>query len=285
MDAERRVLVVGGDSTIGLAIAARLLADGINVVRTSRRAATGSMHLDLTDVPRNWTPPPSTHAAVLCAAITSNQECRGRPDYCRRVNVEATITLGRRMLDAGARVLFLSTNMVFDGSIPFTPATSSPSPRTAYGRLKAEAEEGLLALNGDVTIVRLTKVVPPSFGLFQKWRNMLRNGEPIEPLVDYLMAPLTLDFAAATIAKATYEPTGRILQLSASADISYADAARQLAEHWNAPSNLVRSRCVAETDLEVEHNPPHTTLDGSSLQRTLNIQQPAPMVAITAAAR
>jgi dTDP-4-dehydrorhamnose reductase len=274
------VLVVGADGLLGAAVAARLAAAGTPVMRTSRRGSPGSIPLDLAALPTQWSPPPGVTAAVLCAAITSTDECRARPDECRRVNVDATCELGRRLAAAGARLVFLSTNMVFDGHTPFTPATAPRCPRTAYGRMKAEAEERLLALGAGTTVVRLTKVIGRSLPVIDRWRDSLARGEPIRPLTDLVIAPVSLDLAAAVIAAVAREPLGPILQVSARADVSYADVTTRLAARWGAASALIQPASAADLGLALEHLPAHTTLDASLMRDRLGIEPPDPWAAI-----
>lgn len=285
MHADGGVLVVGADGMLGSAVASRLEAQGCPVIRTSRRGGPGPIPLDLASLPAAWSPPAGIAAAVICAAITSTDECRSRPDECRRVNVEATCELGRRLAGAGARIVFLSTNMVFDGSTAFTPAAAPRSPRTAYGRMKAEAEERLLALGSGTTVVRLTKVIGRSLPVIDRWRESLGRGEPIRPLADLVIAPVSLDLATTAIAAAAREPLGSILQVSANADVAYADVATRLAARWGAASDLVRPATAADPGLALEHLPAHTTLDASAVRDKLGIATPDPWAAIDGVTR
>lgn len=280
MPGDGGVLVVGAEGLIGSAVASRLEADGCPVMRTSRRGAPGTSPLDLAALPARWSPPSGVVAAVLCAAVTSTDECRSRPDACRRVNVEAPCELGRRLAAAGIRIVFLSTNMVFDGGTPFTPATAARCPRTAYGRMKAEAEERLLALGNGTTVVRLTKVIGRTLPVIDRWRDSLGRGELIRPLTDLVIAPVSLDLATAVIAAAARAPQGPILQVSARADVSYADVANRLAVRWGTAPELVQPANTAELGLTLEHVPPHTTLDASVVLDRLGIEPPDPWAAI-----
>ena len=103
MHANGGVLVVGADGLLGSAVASRLEAEGCPVIRTSRRGAPGTIPLDLAALAEAWSPPAGIAAAVICAAVTATEECRARPNECRRVNVEATCELGRRLADARRR--------------------------------------------------------------------------------------------------------------------------------------------------------------------------------------
>ena len=273
-------LVIGADSTIGASVAKRLEASGKAVIRTSRRGAPDAIPLDLAALPASWSPPSGVVVAIICAAVTSTDECRTQPDQCRSVNVDATCALGRRLADAGSRIVFLSTNFVFDGGTPFTPATAPRHPQTAYGRMKAEAEERLLALGTGTTVVRLTKVIGRSLPVIDRWRDSLASGESIRPLSDLVIAPVSLDLAATVIAAAAREPLGPILQVSARADVSYADVAARLARRWGAAADRVRPASGAEVGLTLEHLPTHTTLDASLVRDRLGIEPPDPWTAI-----
>jgi dTDP-4-dehydrorhamnose reductase len=196
------------------------------------------------------------------------------------VNVEATCDLGRRLAAASARIVFISTNMVFDGSTPFTPATAVRCPQTAYGRMKAEAEERLLSLGECTTVVRLTKVIGHTLPVIDRWKNSLAQGEPIRPLTNLVIAPVTLELAATVIAAAAREPLGPILQFSARGDVSYADLASRLARRWGAAADLVRPATATELGLALEHLPQHTTLDASAVRDRLELEPPDPWAAI-----
>jgi dTDP-4-dehydrorhamnose reductase len=274
------VLVIGADGMIGARVATRLEAAGVRVVRTSRRGTSGAVPLDLAALPGDWSPPAGIGAAVLCAAVTSTEACRSRPAESRRVNVEAPLEIGRRVAAAGGRIVFLSTNLVFDGSVPFVKAGAERCPRSAYGRMKAEAEERLLALGGAATVVRLTKVVGRTLPVIDAWRSALVRGEEVRPFSDLPMAPVPLDLAAGVIAAAAREPLGPILQVSARADVTYADVARRLAARWGFPADLVRPWTVAESAAGLEYVPLHTTLDGSPVRDRLGLEPPDPWAAI-----
>lgn len=280
MAADGAVLVVGADGAIGAAVAARLEVAGHTVIRTSRRGTPGTVPLDLAADPVMWRLPKGVSTAVLCAAVTSTEACRLRPDEARRVNVDAPVALGRRLSSAGGRIVFLSTNMVFDGSLAFVPPDTLPCPRTAYGAMKADAEQGLLTLGNASTVVRLTKVVARTLPVIEAWRAALGRGEPVQPFSDLPMAPVSLDVAAAVIAAAAREPLGPILQVSARTDVTYADVAARLAARWGFSPSFVQPRTVAESGTGLEHVPAHTTLDASAVRDRLGIEPPDPWAAL-----
>src|SRR5436305_6422990 len=73
-------------------------------------------------------------------------ECHRDPARARRVNVGGTATLAELAAKAGARLVLVSTDLVFDGEhAPYREA-DPPRPLSAYGRSKAEAEAAVLAV-------------------------------------------------------------------------------------------------------------------------------------------
>lgn len=279
------VLVVGAEGVVGAAVRAWLTADGVSVLGTSRRGTPGLWPLDLEAAPTTWRLPDAVSAAVLCAAMTSTAECRRRPDRARMINVDATVELAARLGAAGAKIVFLSSNQVFDGTVAATCADNTPCPGTAYGRMKAETEAAIRGLKAATLVVRLTKIIHRDMPLLAGWRDALQRGQPIHPFIDLPLAPITAAFAARVIAAAlSYGLTG-IVQVSAAADVTYADMAVRMARAVGRPASLVHPVSAAQTAGAIEHVPLHTTLDTTTLQHRLGIAPPDPWLAVDASIR
>ena len=282
MGRDAPVLVVGVEGLLGSAIAGRLAECGRPVVGTSRRPVAGLLPLDLAAAPSTWRLPEGLDAAVLCAAVTSTADCRARAAQARLVNVDATVELASRLVATGARVVFLSSNQVFDGTVAHVPAAAPRSPRTAYGRMKAEAEVAILGLGERATVVRLTKVLHRDMPLLAGWRAALEDGRPVEPFADLPFAPLTPGFAAAAVVATVDRQVGGIVQVSATHDVTYADVAYRMAGAAGQPRSLVRPIGVTTGGGPIEHVPLHTTLDTSALRECTGLEAPDPWAAVDA---
>jgi dTDP-4-dehydrorhamnose reductase len=274
------VLVVGASGALGAALAAALERRGRHVFRACRRDEPESNGLDLTRNADTWPLPEGVVVAHLCAAVPSIADCRERPEAAWAINVEATVALASRLVAAGSRVVFPSTNMVFSGEEPFTRHDARPSPQTAYGRMKAEAERRLLELGERVRVVRLSKVLGRRVPLFEGWRMALAAGKPIHPIADMAIAPVSLARAVDALQRAGDAGEGGIVHLSATGDVSYADVARRLAVIMRVDAELVQPRTAAEAGLVVEHIPRHTTLDMRRVEAALGVSAPDPWQAI-----
>lgn len=90
------------------------------------------------------------------AAFTAVDRCESEPDAAFAVNVLGTRHIAEAARRAGARVLYVSTDYVFDGTKP-TPYVEwdSPNPQSVYGRSKLAGEH---ELDPGSTIVRTSWV-------------------------------------------------------------------------------------------------------------------------------
>lgn len=234
--------------------------------RDAKAVAPQTRWLDLAQPASTWPLADlPCQVAVLCAAVTSQKACQEDYATTYAINVTATVELAKRLVEAGAFVVFLSTNLVFDGSVPLVPADHPVNPQTAYGQQKAEAEQALLALAPDsVAVVRLTKVLNRGFPLFQSWIDSLRDHRPIHPFADLYLAPISLPFATAVVAQVAQQRLRGIIQVSAKDDLSYAEVAYRLAEKLHLDTNLIHP--VSCQTAGVTYAPRHTTLATDRLQ-------------------
>ncbi len=77
-----------------------------------------------------------------------------------QVNVGGAENVARAAVTAGARLVHVSTDIVFDGrkGSPYTES-DEPNPCTDYGRSKAEAERRVAAANPEALIVRTSLII------------------------------------------------------------------------------------------------------------------------------
>ena len=79
---------------------------------------------------------------VIHTAGAANVDyCEKHPDETRRSNVIGTKIITELCKKHGSKVVFISTNAVFDGKDAPYSEDSAPSPINSYGRMKLEAEE------------------------------------------------------------------------------------------------------------------------------------------------
>jgi dTDP-4-dehydrorhamnose reductase len=92
---------------------------------------------------------------VLSAAYTDVDGCESNRELAFAVNRDGAVNVARAAKQAGARLLFLSSDYVFDGKKSSPYETDDPrNPQSVYGQSKAEAEIGLIATVPECCIVR-----------------------------------------------------------------------------------------------------------------------------------
>lgn len=228
--------------------------------------------LDLTTPSREWARLPACDVAILCAARAGLRDCEEHPEETAFINVQQTIELARRLRDAGAFVVFPSTNLVFDGHDPAPTPATEPSPVTEYGRQKAEAERGLLAL-GEAAVARLGKVLHPRLPLLVEWAAALRRGEVIRPFADARLSPVPAGFVAEALLAIGQQRARGIHHLSSSGQLTYADLARELA------ASLGKSASLVQPQPAPAGSPRHVALaSGSPAVACLTLPEPIPTV-------
>ena len=92
---------------------------------------------------------------ILAAAYTDVDGCESNRDLAFAVNCEGAIHVAQAARHAGSRLIFLSTDYVFDGqgTSPY-PVDHPRHPINVYGQSKARAEERLLETLPEVCIAR-----------------------------------------------------------------------------------------------------------------------------------
>ena len=273
----RNFLVVGGDGQLGSSLTSHLAQTERHVHSTyfiNDQVCAGSSFLDLGGDISNWQIPEPIDMAFLCAAVTSIDQCRTQPVKSRKINVENTLALAKRISRTDAALFFPSSNLVFDGLVPFRKATDPVNPCCEYGKQKVETERGLNELTDRAAIVRFTKIIGPGMAVIQNWIMDLRQGKTIHPFSDMVLSPVSLRFAIEVIIAIMQRESYGLWQVSAREDVTYEQMARYLAQKKGISQKLIEPIRVDQSGLRLETLPKHTTLDTSRLKEELGLKSP-----------
>lgn len=92
------------------------------------------------------------------AAITSTLDCERNPNLAYKVNVEGALNIARVTNEINAKMVFYSSEQVFNGNIQEGPYSEEIEavPNTVYGKTKLEAETLLRQEKQDLWILRFS---------------------------------------------------------------------------------------------------------------------------------
>ena len=261
-------LIVGVDSTVGGWLWQNLGDQGWDVFGTSRRKASceqddNCFYLDLCALEPSKLPV-DVDCIFLCACMTNMAQCQANIALSQQINVTAQIDLARYLTKkSAAKIIFFSSNAVFNGAIPFSKVDQKISPINGYGEQKANVEELLLAHIPEALILRLTKVLTPNNSLLKNWVKTLQDGRTIEPFYDLPVCPITMDYLCQCLLALLDKGASGIMHISGAKDVSYDELAKSLADHLRLPRALIRAKSAAELAMYRDRSPGFTSLDMS----------------------
>lgn len=261
-----RVLVTGADGTIGARLVSALVADGLEVVGTTRRPSGAALPAtDLADaaaLARVCEAAAAVDHVVLLAAATSVAMCRRQPALTRAVNVDAQRAIAAAAGRAGRHVVLVSTSLVFDGATAHAAPDAPHRPRTEYGAQKSAAESAVRDAARDACVLRFSKVLTEDNARVRAWIADLRRGATVTALRDLAFSPIGADLAVAEIRAAIARRHVGVAQCSAPDEMTFLDLAIALASLMSVP----HQRVVGEAAEAVGEAPvAHATLADARL--------------------
>ncbi len=128
-------------------------------------------------------------AVIHTAALADVDFCQSHPELARAVNVDLTRTLVDLCRDNSARLVFCSTDTIFDGEHAPYDEDAQPGPINFYAKTKVEAEQTVAGLGAQAVIARLSLVVGlPVLGagnsFLARMIANLKDGRPVAPRLE-----------------------------------------------------------------------------------------------------
>ena len=201
-----RILVTGASGQLGVYIVKELMGRGITPKIWSGKQKGQINGLDLEPVAiedqtlvlsrlNELQPSVIIHAGAMSAA----DDVRKNPQIGMDINTLGTKTLADWASLHGARLVYTSTDLVFDGTKSMWSETDEPGPLLEYGRTKAEGERYVRRV-GCGLVARISLLYGPTLtgrpSFFTNVLEGLRGGEPQVLFTDEWRTPLDYQTAA-----------------------------------------------------------------------------------------
>lgn len=133
-------------------------------------------------------------AVIHLAALSNSNYCELNPGDSYAVNVQATGELARLCAEHKIPMLFVSTDLVFDGEKAPYPETAGLKPLMIYGRHKARAEALVTSTHPRAIIVRLP-VIFGKGGFMKSWIENLKKGDTVTAFTDEFRSTISAEDA------------------------------------------------------------------------------------------
>ncbi len=184
-------------------------------------------------------------ALIHAAALADIDYCQVNQAEAQAVNVEVTQRLVELCRQCGTRMVYCSTDSIFDGARGRYVEADTPSPPNFYAETKVQAESIVREQLENWVIARLALVL--GLPLLERGNSFLarmlasfQQGSPVQMPVNEIRTPIDV----ITLGRALLELAGGdfrgIVHLAGNSRLNRLELALEIAEHYGFPPDLVQ---------------------------------------------
>lgn len=181
---------------------------------------------------------------IHCAALASIDFCEENKSIAEQVNVKATVSIASVCQKIDAKMIFCSTDTVFDGKKGNYTETDLPAPVNVYAETKAKAEQLVLEASPANIVARLALVTGlPVLGrgnsFLPEMIEKLSRNEEIKSPVNEIRTPVDVITAGKALTELAGSEFSGIIHIAGNTKIKRFDMIRQMASALGFPENLI----------------------------------------------
>ena len=236
---------------------------------TDEVVGLGSKDADIRDPQQAWNAVYRTHPdwIVLAAAYTDVDGCESNRELAFDVNCHGAMNVARAAKKHGARMLFLSSDYVFDGTgnTPYE-VDHQRAPRSVYGQSKAEAEIRLSEIMPDACIVRTSWLFGEGGRCFPDTvLKLATSRSEIDVVDDQRGSPTYAADLAHAIAQLCSRDASGIVHATNRGDCSWFEFAREIVSR--AGLTTIIKPTTSDKFVRPAERPKYSVLSSSSLEK------------------
>ena len=187
----------------------------------------------------------SPDVVIHTAAMTNVDQCELNREACWKTNVTATEYIIRACEKAKARLIYISTDFVFDGSHGPLDESEFPAPVNFYGESKLEAERVIHRSDLDWCIIRTVLVYGITRDMSRSnivlWvKNSLKQGKTIQVVSDQQRTPTLAEDLATGCYLAMINGAKGVFHICGKDTLTPFDIARRAAQYFNLDASLIK---------------------------------------------
>ena len=270
-----RLLITGASGLLGSKL--QKIAEGkfnLILLHNTRPLSPNSLELDITNQKEvaklfNDLRP---EIVIHTASETNVDKCELQKEHAWKTNVEGTCNIARACKEIDAKLVYISTDYVFDGEKGLYKEEDKPNPISHYGITKLEGENQVIQNCNDHVILR-TSVI---YGWHQ-WKqnfatwviNQLRQNKEITVVDDHYNTPTLADNLAEMTIETLQSDLHGLYHASGIEKISRYDFAIQIAGTFRLNLNLVKPIKMSQLTAWVAKRPRNSSLNMDKIQKHL----------------
>lgn len=276
-----RILITGGSGLLGGNLAF-IAAARYEVHATYHRHPVAitdcQMHqLDLTDGRQITRLIESVDPQVVVhtAAMTNADECEKRKDTAWQINVVATKHLVRACQKAGGKLIYMSTDLIFDGRKGWYSEEDAPNPLSYYGQTKLEAER--LLTRHDLNYCSIRSALMYGWNIrsgklcHTEWMlEVLGAGQSVDLFADQYRSPVLVNNLCEAVLDICDKDLRGIYHIGSPQRVSRYDFGRALAQVYGFGEEHLNSITQDDADLSAPR-PRDCSLDTTKAQAALDV--------------
>ncbi len=189
------------------------------------------------------------------AAMSKPDECERTPDRAYAVNVEGTKEIAQWAKNRKARLIYFSTDLVFDGQKGFYREEDKAEPVNLYSRTKLEGEKWVQQISPDSVIVRLALSYGPTWGTRGDWtdgmRKKLESGQTLHLFTDQYRTPAYAEDTAEAVFLLLQTEAKGIYHIGGGERLSRYDFGKKFAHIFGLPKKRLVPILMAEAGIKM----------------------------------
>ena len=238
-----KFFITGGSGLLGERLATIANNDYELVLSHNTNPTSNTVKCDITD--KNEVEKTITEnkpdVIIHCAAMTDVDLCEDKIDLAYKINSEGTQNITKASEKIGAKIIYVSTDFVFDGKKGYYSEEDEVNPLGIYAKSKYDGEIQVKKYSSNWAIARVSVL----YGWHKKQNfttwviNQLRNNNPINIVTDQINSPTYADNAAEAIFEIAKQDKNGIFHTSGNDRINRFDFTKKIAEAFNLNKDLI----------------------------------------------
>lgn len=268
------ILITGGSGLLGANLTVEALKIGTKVTSLYHEykpyiPGVDWRQCDLTDTDsalmliRSCRPSSIIH----CAALTNLDECESEPGLANRLNVDASRTVALAAREIGSKLVYISTDSVFDGERGNYNEEDRPRPINHYAKSKLAGEIAVTETLDTAMVIRTNFYgwnAKDKQSLAEWIIGRLESRKDVPGFADVIFNPLLVNHLARIILDMLNQRLKGLYHVGGTDTCSKYEFARDLATAFELDPSEIHPVSIDDSDLTTPR-PKNTSLDNSKV--------------------